>query len=109
MGDWAFAANRLRRRSGGAAALRQHEEYLLMDQIAVVGIGTTGFGKFAERSGSSMANDALSAALEDAGLERGHVDGLVSQIGSPRGLDYDELARLLCLDLRYATQTWDHG
>jgi acetyl-CoA acetyltransferase len=88
---------------------RQHKEYFLMDQIAVVGIGTTGFGKFAERSGLSMANDALSAALEDAGLERGHVDGLVSQIGSPRGLDYDELARLLCLDLRYATQTWDHG
>jgi acetyl-CoA acetyltransferase len=81
----------------------------LNDKVAIVGIGTTGFGRFAERSASDMANEALSAALVDAGLERGEIDGLVSQIGSPRGLDYDELARLLALDLRYASQTWAHG
>lgn len=80
-----------------------------MSQVAVVGIGTTGCDRFAGRSASSMAHQALAQALDDAGLERGEIDGLVSQIGSPRGLDYDELARLLGLDLRYASQTWDHG
>jgi len=79
------------------------------DRIAVVGIGTTGFGRFADRSASSMVCEALSAALDDAGLERGEIDGLVSQIGSPRGLDYDALARLAGLEVRYASQTWDHG
>jgi acetyl-CoA acetyltransferase len=56
-----------------------------------------------------MANEALATALDDAGLSRADIDGLVSQIGSPRGLDYDELARLLALKLGYASQTWDHG
>jgi acetyl-CoA acetyltransferase len=79
------------------------------DLIAVVGIGTTGFGRFADRSASSMVCGALSDALDDAGLERGEIDGLVSQIGSPRGLDYDAVARLVGLEVRYASQTWDHG
>lgn len=78
-------------------------------QVAIAGIGTTGFGRFAERSAASMANEALCAALADAGLVREDIDGLVCQIGSPRGLDYDEVARLLALELDYASQTWDHG
>lgn len=78
-------------------------------QVAVVGIGTTGFGRFADRSASAMVCQALSEALDDAGLERAEIDGLVSQIGSPRGLDYDALARLAGLEVRYASQTWDHG
>jgi acetyl-CoA acetyltransferase len=77
--------------------------------VAIAGIGTTGFGQFSDRSGASMANQALQAALDDAGLKRSSVDGLISQIGSPRGLDCDELARLLALDVRYASETWDHG
>ena len=78
-------------------------------EVAIAGIGTTGFGQFSDRSATSMANQALQAALDDAGLDRGDVDGLISQIGSPRGLDCDELARLLALDVRYVSQTWDHG
>lgn len=81
----------------------------MKQRVAIAGIGTTGFGRFAERSSSGMANEALVAALADAGLERDAIDGLVCQIGSPRGLDYDEVAKLLALEVGYASQTWDHG
>lgn len=79
------------------------------EDVAVVGIGTVGFGRFDDESLASMANRALVDALEDAGLQRTSVDGLFVHIGSPRGLDYDELALLLGLRIRHANQTWSHG
>jgi acetyl-CoA acetyltransferase len=78
-------------------------------RAAVVGIGTVGFGPMADDSVAAMAEGAVSAALEDSGLERRQIDGLLVHIGSPRGLDYDEMAMLLGLDVAYATQTWSHG
>jgi acetyl-CoA acetyltransferase len=80
-----------------------------MTGVAVAGIGTAGFGRFDEDAIASLADTALSMALADAGLERARIDGLVSHIGSPRGIDYDELAMLLGLRVRYASQTWEHG
>ncbi|MBV1866773.1 MAG: thiolase family protein [Marinosulfonomonas sp.] len=80
-----------------------------MKDVAIAGIGTIGFGKSPDLSASAMANRAFKAALGDCGLAREDVDGLVCHIGSPRGLDYDEIAALLGLDLRYASQTWAHG
>jgi len=77
--------------------------------VAVVGIGTVGFGNMAEESVASMADSAVAAALEDSGLERREIDGLLVHIGSPRGLDYDEMAALLGLEVTFATQTWSHG
>jgi acetyl-CoA acetyltransferase len=56
-----------------------------------------------------MTNRAVSGALADCGLERRAIDGLFVHIGSPRGLDYDELALLLGLEIEFATQTWSHG
>lgn len=76
---------------------------------AIAGIGTVGFGEFADSGAAALANRALEAALGDCGLKRSAVDGLLVQIGSPRGLDYDALARLLALDVRFASQTWSHG
>lgn len=80
-----------------------------MSAIAVAGIGTVGFGSFSHESGAALAERALAAALEDSGLTRSDLDGLVVHIGSPRGLDYDEVARLLGLQVRFASQTWSHG
>ena len=77
--------------------------------VAVVGIGTIGCGTFADESLASMTNRALTAALTDSGLERQEIDGLFVHIGSPRGLDYDELAQLLGLEIELALQTWNHG
>jgi acetyl-CoA acetyltransferase len=79
------------------------------DRAAIVGIGTIGFGRFAQESVASMIERALSASLADCGLERREIDGLFVHIGSPRGLDYDEIALLLGLEVRHALQTWDHG
>lgn len=75
----------------------------------IVGVGTIGFGEFDGVSAATLANRAVAAALADCGLARADVDGLLVQIGSPRGADYDTLARLLALDVRFASQTWSHG
>ena len=56
-----------------------------------------------------MADRAVAAALEDSGLERSRDRRLLVHIGSPRGLDYDEMATLLGLEVGYALQTWSHG
>jgi acetyl-CoA acetyltransferase len=80
-----------------------------MTGTAIVGAGTIGFGSFPDRSVAAMANDALGAALDDSGLQRDDIDGLFVHIGSPRGIDYDEMALLLGLQVQFASQTWSHG
>lgn len=79
------------------------------DSVSVVGIGSLGFGRFDEESVASLANAALTRALDDCGLKRDELDGLLVHIGTPRGLDYDALARLLALDVRFSAQSWSHG
>ncbi len=76
---------------------------------AIAGIGCAGFGDFRTESTASIANRAVEAALRDCALSRADIDGLLVHIGSPRGLDYDEMARLLALEVRFASQTWSHG
>jgi len=80
-----------------------------MTRVAIVGSGTVGFGRFPEQSNAALANRAVRAALDDAGLDRKEIDGLAVHIGSPRGLDYDAAARLLALNVRFAVQSWAHG
>ena len=48
----------------------------LRDQAAVVGIGATEFSKDSGRSELKLAVEAVAAAIADAGLELGDVDGL---------------------------------
>ena len=48
----------------------------LRDRTAVVGIGATEFSKDSGRSELKLAVEAVSAAIEDAGLKLGDVDGL---------------------------------
>jgi acetyl-CoA acetyltransferase len=43
----------------------------------VAGVGLTSYGKHPGRSTLDLMSEAASAALEDAGLERGDVDGLI--------------------------------
>ncbi len=77
--------------------------------VAIAGCGLVGFGKFAEESVASVASRAVTAALADCGLPRSAIDGLFVHIGQPRGLDYDEIARLLALNVRTVAQPWAHG
>ncbi|WP_426960247.1 thiolase family protein [Muricoccus radiodurans] len=76
---------------------------------AIIGAGTTEVGRYPDRTVTDLASEAVTRALADAGIARREVDGLVVHIGAPRGLDYDEAAALLGLDVRFASQTWSHG
>src|SRR5712691_12953451 len=50
----------------------------LRDAAAVVGIGATEFSKESGRSELRLAIEACEAAIADAGLEPGQVDGMVT-------------------------------
>jgi acetyl-CoA acetyltransferase len=77
--------------------------------VAVAGCGVAGYGRFLDESVASIASRAVTAALDDCGLERSDIDGLFVHIGNPRGLDYDEVAKLLGLQITLAAQPWSHG
>jgi acetyl-CoA acetyltransferase len=81
----------------------------LCGRTSVVGVGASSFERDPDRSVLQMAGAALSSALADAGLERGAIDGLCVQIGSPRGADYDTIAQTFGLTVGYCSQTWPHG
>lgn len=76
---------------------------------AVVGVGASSFERRPETSVLEMVGDAFAAALDDAGLEKQAIDGLVVHIGSPRGADHDVVAQTFGLDLRFCSQMWPHG
>jgi acetyl-CoA acetyltransferase len=68
----------------------------LASTTAVVGVGQTEFSKAAGRSETQLASEAIVAALADAGLSTGDVDGLVSYTIDP--VEETELVRALGLD-----------
>lgn len=51
---------------------------MLKDAAAIVGVGETAFAKKLEPSEKSLALEAILAALDDAGISPGEVDGLAS-------------------------------
>src|SRR6185295_9117983 len=69
----------------------------IKDQVAVVGIGSTGFSRASDRTSLSLALEACTAAIRDAGLTEADIDGVVATaepggpspavIGSSLGLD----------------------
>src|SRR3546814_4924945 len=61
-------------------------------KTAITGIGASRFERRPEASVLDFAGEALNAALADAGLDTEQIDGLVVQVGSPRGADYDTIA-----------------
>lgn len=54
------------------------ERNQLKDAAAIVGIGATEFSKSSGRSELRLACEAVQAAIEDAGLEPGQIDGMVT-------------------------------
>ena len=78
--------------------------------VCVAGIGTSAAFAFdLGKSPLAVQTEAFAAALEDAGLSRDDVDGVVTAHGSPFGVDYDEFAVTAGLHCRWATQLWSHG
>ncbi len=81
----------------------------LKDRAAIVGVGNSLFGRRLMRSPIDLACDAIVNALDDAGLTKRQLDGLIVSFGSPIGADADTLAQVLGLELRTYNQTWAHG
>ncbi len=82
---------------------------VLNNRVAVAGVGLSAFERRSARSPLGLAAEAFKDALDDAGLKKSDIDGLLTNIGHPLGVDYDRLAEALGLSIRYAGQTWTHG
>lgn len=55
----------------------RREDYLIKDNVAIVGVGATEFSKDSGRSEQQLACEAITAAVDDAGLGVEDIDGLV--------------------------------
>lgn len=84
-------------------------DWNLKDQTAVCGVGHSPYGKRLNRSTIDLGGEAIRNALEDAGLNKNDLDGLIASFGTPIGADADTLAYALGLKLRMYNQTWAHG
>lgn len=69
----------------------------LSRRVAVVGVGTTAFGKFPEKNAEVLATEALGLALADSGLERSAIDGLVLHVIP----NYQRVSEMLGVHTRY--------
>ena len=69
----------------------------LKDKAAIAGAGNSAYGRRLMRSPIDLAADAVAAALDDAGLKRADLDGLIVSFGSPIGADGDTIALVLGL------------
>ena len=81
----------------------------LKDRSAIVGAGNSPYGRRLMRSPIDLAAEAIINALDDAGLKRADLDGLIVSFGSPIGADGDTLAQVLGLNVSAYNQTWAHG
>lgn len=81
----------------------------LAGKTAIIGVGASRFERRPEASVLEFAGTALNGALADAGLDKEQIDGLIVQVGSPRGADYDSIAQTFGLSPSYCGQTWSHG
>ncbi len=68
----------------------------LAGKTAIVGVGQTEFSKDAGRSETQLATEAIVAALSDAGLTAGDVDGIVSYTIDP--VEETELVRAVGIE-----------
>ncbi len=77
----------------------------LRDRTAVCGVGLK-IGSFPDRTSLSLAVEAYQEALNDAGMQRKDVDGIMMLSMGP---DYDRFLEAVGTDVRFANQGWHHG
>ncbi|MFM8554787.1 MAG: thiolase family protein, partial [Betaproteobacteria bacterium] len=77
----------------------------LRNQIAVVGVGNTQYGSFPDISDYGLGAQAFRAAIDDCGLDKNQIDGLVCC----RIPYYGRMGEILGLDPRWTLQMPPHG
>ena len=77
----------------------------LAGRVAVVGVGTTRYGKLPEYDAYDLGMWALKSALEDCGLGFEDIDGLIVN----RIADYQRFGEIAGIDPRYVTITPGQG
>ena len=82
-----------------------HDAWQLAGKTAVCGVGMR-VGVFPEESSMSLAVDAYREAIDDAGMTRKDVDGIMMLSMGP---DYDRFLEAIGSDVRYANEGWHHG
>lgn len=76
----------------------------LKDKIAIVGVGATRQGKLPGSTPVTLGTEAFKLALDDSGLHKGQIDGLLTMPGttSPEGsLNYLRMGETLGIDPKY--------
>src|SRR5258708_32824086 len=77
----------------------------LSNAVAVIGVGTTAFGRLPDHDADALGAWALREALADAGLALRDIDGLIVN----RIADYQRFGELVGLDPRFAAITPAQG
>jgi acetyl-CoA acetyltransferase len=91
---------------------RVHTPHSLKDRGAIVGVGASPQGKVPGSTNISLAVTAFKRALDDAGLKKDDIDGLLTLGGqtSPEGpLNYLRLGETLGLDPRFTGSMYMGG
>jgi acetyl-CoA acetyltransferase len=83
----------------------------LSGKTAIAGLGVTAFGKLPGRSAWSLQTEAVRRAIEDAGLAKGDVDGLLTAppLAEPLLLHAEQLGGKLGLRTNYLSQKFIGG
>ena len=76
---------------------------------AIIGMGSTEFGRNLPRSAMSLATEAFKLALADARISCDEVDGIAIHYGTPLGVDFDQFAQAVGMNVRHVAQYWLHG
>jgi acetyl-CoA acetyltransferase len=77
----------------------------LSGKYAVVGVGTSAYGKFPEKDDFHLAADAFADAVQDCGIDKDRIDGLLVC----RLPHYARMAEILGIQPRWTLQVPPHG
>ncbi len=80
----------------------------LRDRYAIVGVGQSAIGEVPGSTSLGLLADAMRAAVADAGLRPGDIDGIVSRGPDDAYTHHQQMGRLLGLDVPFSTSL-DNG
>jgi acetyl-CoA acetyltransferase len=80
----------------------------LRDRYAIVGVGQSAIGKVPGSSATSLLVDAMAGAVEDAGLRKEEVDGIVCRGPDEAYTHHQLIGQALGIDAEFST-TLDNG